>query len=271
MSESSKTRRSARMSVSKSYEESPIESPRATRESKTVDHSIAKTPTGPKIAKTQKSRRNTTSKISNDEVEPPVKPKLARKLDEEPEVVSPKKRKSGRPKTPSKMGLESIAQENSPTIVNLDSNKIRRSSLRPRRTITELHEQQIKTPSTSRTPKESSKVEDEIANLDSSNGSNGENVDTNIQRPTTLFDEEEDVDGKSIISFKTPKKQNSMVALAQLTPKTPRHDKGTPRRSSSAGIQKTPTSRPCAQDLAKTPRHIREKYKKSKLNQFMTF
>lgn len=100
--------------------------------------------------------------------------------------------------------------------------------------------------------------------LNSSNDSNGENIDANVQKPTTLFDEDEDVAGKEMISFKTPKKQNSMAALAQLTPKTPHHNKdATPSRRS--GIQKTPTSRPAAHELTKTPRHVRDQIKHSKL------
>lgn len=90
-----------------------------------------------------------------------------------------------------------------------------------------------------------------------------------ISKPSTLFNEDQDVEGKKLYSFKTPKKKDGMVNLANLTPKTPRHhdpNKSTPRtpkNSRISEIQKTPTSRPSASKCTKTPRHVRDEIRKS--------
>lgn len=237
MSESNKTRRSTRQSVHRNYEESPVESPRPRRKStaaNSAESSLAKTPKG-----TRSNRNTEYLNISDDSPAAAAKtPKSNRRM-------------STRAKTPSTKAVEAIVTENSPRIEKID-----KSANSRRRTITEnTHTTPSKTPRKSKTEK----IVDQI--LNSSNGSNEENIDVNVRKPTTLFDDNEDVDGKEMISFKTPKKQNSMAALAQLTPKTPHHNKGTPRRSD---VSKTPTSRPsAAHEMAKTPRHVRVQIKQS--------
>ncbi|KAG5670486.1 hypothetical protein PVAND_000748 [Polypedilum vanderplanki] len=95
-----------------------------------------------------------------------------------------------------------------------------------------------------------------------------ENLESMITKPSTLFEDEDDVEGKKLYSFKTPKKEGMMAQLANQTPKTPRHhdaNKGTPKTPKNSRISeilKTPTSRPSAVKCTKTPRHVRDEMKK---------
>jgi hypothetical protein len=226
------------------YTESPIDSPKDRRKSVAT-----KTP---KKKKTDEEEFN---------VKPKSTSKSARKATEDDYHETPKKRRSMRPKTPTTKCIEGIALENSPTLQKIDENPGRRKSLRTRRAT--IHDPSQLSFGDQLSQEEDSPVK--INDLNKSNDSNEENKDFNIQRPTTLFDDKEDVAGRSLISFKTPSKQNLNAMIAHITPKTPRHDKGTPKKRLSE-IPKTPTSRPLAQDLVKTPTHVRTEMKQSKLD-----
>lgn len=70
------------------------------------------------------------------------------------------------------------------------------------------------------------------------------------------LEEQEDVDGKTVFGFHTPKKKDGMAltaALAIFTPKTPR----------TPNIGRTSDAKHNRNELAlKTPKHIRSKFKK---------
>lgn len=71
-----------------------------------------------------------------------------------------------------------------------------------------------------------------------------------------LLEEQDDIDGKTVFAFNTPKKKNAMASIAAsaiFTPKTPRTLK----------IGSTPDVKRIRNELAmKTPKHIRSKLKK---------
>lgn len=187
---------------------------------------------------------------------------------------SPKKLRGNR--TPSAKALESIVSENSPTLEKLDSPM--RRSLRQRtpnvknQRYSDINLKIDLKNKVVRSAKKSN-VSAVIISSESESEDDSENQE-NLHRPTTLFDESEDVEGQKLYSFKTPKKKDGMAALASNTPKTPRHHDPnktphkTPIRLSM--IQKTPTSRPSAGKCVKTPRHIRDEIKKSKLRKSLT-
>jgi origin recognition complex subunit 2 len=97
----------------------------------------------------------------------------------------------------------------------------------------------------------------EVISLDSTFNESYEKENTlSSKAPPVLFEDEEDVDGKKLYSFKTPKKGGMMAQLAaNQTPKTPKN-------SSKLEVQ-TPTSRPSASKCTKTPRHVRLEMKRS--------
>lgn len=176
--------------------------------------------------------------------------------------ISPKKLRNNR--TPSSKALESIVTENSPSVEKIDSPGIRRRSVR---------KSTSKYISKKEAPEEVNLLEESIETIDVSDDSfrsDKENVRAN--KPTTLFDDSEDVEGRKLYGFKTPKKREGMVELANQTPKTPRMDydtstitSKTPKHLRLSEIQKTPTSRPSAGKCTKTPRHVRDEIKKSKV------
>lgn len=245
-------RRSTRLRQSVSYQESPIESNEVKRSTR---KSTAHTP---------------KAKQHEEKEEHPVnlrKSRSRKASEEKSPAVSPKKLRMNR--TPSSKALESIVTENSPSMQTFESPTKSRQSARK------------KTPSSrltiyntsSATRRKSTKLndtEDSIEVIDVDESLN-ESIDDkeNLAKPTTLFDEEEDVEGRKLYSFKTPKKKEGMVQLANQTPKTPRHhipDSTTPRTPKHlriAEIQKTPTSRPSAGKCTKTPRHVRDEIKRS--------
>ncbi len=188
-----------------------------------------------------------TPKAKNLEIEYKKTP-LKHHHDEDSSNISPKKLRRNR--TPSSKALESIVTESSPSMQKIDSSrrKSSRKSVKPEEDSLEVIE-----------------VDD---SFNSTNADDKENE--NIAKPTSLFDEENDVEGKRLYSFKTPKKREGMAELANLTPKTPRHHVSesttpkTPKHLRLSEIQKTPTSRPSAGKCTKTPRHVREEIKKSK-------
>jgi origin recognition complex subunit 2 len=283
-------RRSTRMRQSVNYQESPSNSPAYLKTSRTL--------------KTPKKTENSGAEESNEDNKESKTPKTAsqsrrrtRRLtsDEVPLNLSPKKLRNNR--TPSTRALESIVNESSPTVEKLDSTPGRRSTRirTPNRRLQDIDSILIKTPkrkskveiikreeksNSSNDDKQSDSSDEELSVIevddeDSNIAEEDENEKENITKPTTLFDDEEDVDGKKLYSFKTPKKKESMAQLANQTPKTPRHHdhvKSTPSRTpKSAKVlesQKTPTSRPSAGMCTKTPRHVREeiKHKLHKVN-----
>lgn len=65
----------------------------------------------------------------------------------------------------------------------------------------------------------------------------------NHKRPTDLFEEGLDVEGKAIFGFKTPGKKGGMAEYAANTPKSHLTEARTPKSSrKSIGHLKTPTS-----------------------------
>lgn len=275
MSESSQRPRRSTVKP-KNYADSPIESP-VSRLSARKSTRNREDSSSPVAVKTPKSSRKSTRKASPEgSVSPvPVKTpkssrKSTRKASEEPDNYSPKKLRNNR--TPSSKALESIVTENSPTCLKLEAG-IRRST-RERKKNTNLED--IYEVLTAKPKRKSTAPKTEVVDLDDSDSSEVVSVDgsdTEIAaKPTILFDADEDVDGQKLYSFKTPKKKDSMVLLAQTTPKTPRHhdpNRGTPKTPKNNRISeiiKTPTSsRPSLSKLTKTPKHIRDDNKKSEL------
>lgn len=171
-------------------------------------------------------------------------PKSSRKAAKDSPDYSPKKLRRNR--TPSSKALEAVVQENSPTVKKLDAGKRRQSAKSRKATVSpEL-----------------------IEDSDDSFGS------SSVAKPTTLFDDDEDVEGQRMFAFRTPSKRGSMAVLAKLTPRTSRIDSNrrtpntpkTPKSKHLTEIQNTPTSRPSALQIAKTPRHVRAATKKSELS-----
>lgn len=256
-------RKSARLRESVSYQESPVESSevkRATRKS------TAQTPKSTKI----KQEAEETNIWANTR-------RLRRASEDKSPIISPKKLRRNR--TPSTKALESIVTENSPSLQIFDSPSSSaatgsRHSERKRTPNSHLtiYDTKSATKLKSRILNEAEDDSIEVIEIDESLN---ESIDDkeNIVRPTTLFDEEEDVEGRKLYSFKTPKKKEGMAQLANQTPKTPRHHipdsttPKTPKHSRISEIQKTPTSRPSAGKCTKTPRHVRDEIKRSKRNE----
>lgn len=227
----------------------------------------------------RKSARKSTHRGDNHDEEPiyektPKKSeKSSRKASEEPTEFSPKKLRANR--TPSSKGLESIVQENSPSIEKLEKPHSRRSirEKKPAQRYSAINltinlKNQTATPSKQKAKEECDDSVIEVTDSDD------ESIESNyIAKPSTLFVDCEDVEGQQLYSLKTPKKKDSMAVLAQATPKTPQYNHlertpKTPKNSKLSEIQNTPKSRPSASKLGKTPRHIREATKKSEWNPF---
>lgn len=192
---------------------------------------------------------------------PKIGSKSARKAEAEPSEFSPKKLRRNR--AMSEKGLEAIVNESSPTIAKIDTTPRSRSAKRKEQRSSGINlridlrnktvEKVKRKPETIDVSSESSDIEDLTSEK--------------VEKPTTLFIENEDVEGGALYSFKTPKKKDSMALLAQQhTPKTPhRGTPKTPKTPRLSEVMKTPTSRPSALTLAKTPKHIRADTKKSKI------
>lgn len=78
-------------------------------------------------------------------------------------------------------------------------------------------------------------------------------------RPATLFDDDRDVEGNKMFSFRTPKKRHGMALLAANTPKTPSAD----MKALTLNSPRTPKSRKPQQNMAKTPHGDRNKLKRA--------
>lgn len=257
------TRRSVRVRQSVCYSDSPNEeivtnSATPTRYSKRTNYQNDTGPGTPSVTKT------------------PTAKKSVNRLDT---AFSPKKLRVTR--TPSTAALESIVSENSPANIKVDtptnsrkSNRVctpnrRYSNINLKINLKEKSVQLIKDVNSegSVLTVNSSSSEDEYEN---------ESTDKeNIEKPTTLFDEMEDVEGQKMYSFKTPKKKDGMAMLASNTPKTPKVDlvkssktpktPKTPNLRRLSTIMKTPTSSRSTPNMpTKTPTHVRNTIKKSK-------
>lgn len=77
-----------------------------------------------------------------------------------------------------------------------------------------------------------------------------------------LFEENKDVAGENMYSFRTPKKRNAMVLLAANTPKTPKTP-STILKSLSLDSPRTPKSQRLKNESTKTPHTIRKKISKA--------
>lgn len=254
MSPPADKRRSTRALPQVNYNESPRDSPKLSDS-------------------TRKSLKNKNKSDDEEIFYTAVKtPRKARKShhekSEDHEEISPKKLRANR--TPSSKALETIVLENSPTMQKLESPVSRRSARKSR-----LLVQNSDTTTMDKTKKrlkyDESNEPKVLSSAETSDEDDEVDDKENVVKPTMLFDDEEDVEGNKLYSFKTPKKKDSMAALAQHTPKTPSHrhqnkTPSTPKNSRLSEVQRTPTSRPSASNLAKTPRHIREVIKKSKFD-----
>lgn len=271
-------RKSLRSVPTVRYDESPIESPKAMRKSarksilqaeeKSTNDSPNRSVRAKSVRKSMvrnlSEEKESAKEDALDENEPktPKRRGRPRKV-EEPEEHSPKKLRANR--TPSSKALESIVTESSPTVDKLDS--VSGRPVRARKSIP-LYTEATKKPKYQFPEKDSPDASVIFLSDEESNASEF------FGKPTTLFDEDEDVEGQRLYSLKTPKKKESMALLAQTTPKTPHHNHNertprTPKNCRLSEIQNTPTSRPSASKLAKTPRHVRDAIKKSKLKMFL--
>lgn len=231
----------------------------------------------------QESPIGSTNKVKNKQISPEIKNEKSRSqkksmlVDAEDEKFSPKKLRHNR--TPSTKALESIVTESSPTVENLNSPSSFKKSARIRTPNSRLNDYNLQTttPGSSRRKRKTENIDESIETIEVIDDSLNESADDkeNKLKATTLFDEDVDVEGRKLYSFKTPKKREGMNQLANATPKTPRHhnpDATTPRTPKHlrlSEIQKTPTSRPSASKCTKTPRHIRDKIKKGKTTQLI--
>lgn len=99
---------------------------------------------------------------------------------------------------------------------------------------------------------------------DSSN-SIDENMPEELERAPALFDQNIDVAGENLFTFRTPKKRNGMALLAATTPKTPKTP-ATIFKSLSLNSPRTPKSHHkelTTIETTKTPYHTRNKLKQA--------
>lgn len=237
----------------------------------------AATPTG------RRSLRNRT-KSSDDKNDleacagsktPKNREKSSRKAQED-SAFSPKKLRTNRTPSLKALNVFENSLENSPDFEEKKTPRAGRSLVNtPIRqnasggTKTRIKKKQTKADS-EEPPKKVKKATTASSSSEMSDDPEAEESFENIAKATTLFDEDEDVEGEKMFAFRTPKKKESMTLLAQHTPKTPRHNDPnkltprTPKTNRLSEIQNTPTSRPSASKTVKTPRHFREATKKSR-------
>lgn len=97
-----------------------------------------------------------------------------------------------------------------------------------------------------------------------------------MKKSTILYDQEADVAGQNLFSFRTPKKRDGMAQLAALAPKTPQTPK-TPRHVHRnlvpVGTPKTPKggSESSRIPTAKTPSRLRSIMKKGKMEKILNY
>ena len=256
------SRRSARVRQSVCYNDSPIEEK------------------GLNSAKpTRKSKRNNFPDDTDPETPNVTKTPTAKKSVNKPETLfSPKKLRVTR--TPSTAALESIVSENSPANIKADTPTTSRKSNRvctPNRRYSNINLKiNLKNKSVKIISDDDSEESVSIINSSSSEDEDESTDKENIGKPTTLFEEMEDVEGQKLYSFKTPKKKDGMALLASNTPKTPKVElvnssktPKTPNHRRLSVLMKTPTSSRSSPNMpAKTPTHVRNTIKKSKLTKF---
>lgn len=88
-----------------------------------------------------------------------------------------------------------------------------------------------------------------------------------VDKPTELFEENQDVAGQHLFTFKTPKKRDGMAIMASNTPKTPK----LMGSSRSTGTPKTAPRRlttEMAKKATKTPHRVRSTIKKGCLVEY---
>lgn len=246
------TRRSVRVRQSVCYSDSP-------NEGKTT---VAATPA-------RKSKRSNYPNDTDPETPNVSKTPTAKKTET---LFSPKKLRVTR--TPSTAALESLVSENSPANIKIDTPTSSRKSDRVR---TPNHRYSninlkinLKDKSVQRINDVNSEESSSIVELTSSDDEDEGKDKENVEKPTTLFDEMEDVEGQKLYSFKTPKKKDGMALLASNTPKTPVNSSKTPNNRRLSVLMKTPTSSRSTPNMpTKTPTHVRNTIKKSKLTIFL--
>jgi hypothetical protein len=269
---SARVRRSVAL---KSYRESPIDDSPVLKSVKKSDKEKSESPDENNSMNTPQKKpvgrppKAESPEVVKENAKLKATPKSRRKRDATSEIFSPKKLRTAR--TPSAQALESIVLENSPTLERLESPAGSRPQ-RARKSTQRYSDINLTINLKQNTVKriKEARAEDEASSVITIDDSDQENNEL-IAKPTTLFDDADDVEGHKLYSFKTPKKKDSMAQLAQNTPKTPhRGTPKTPRNNRLSQIQKTPTSRPLAAEFAKTPRHVRAAIKKSN-SKFQTF
>lgn len=103
-----------------------------------------------------------------------------------------------------------------------------------------------------------------------SSNDNDQSMLEDLHKPTTLFDDGEDMAGGDMYALKTPKKRNGMATLAANTPKTPRTPQilKTPKtpttalKSLSLCTPKSGKKTVTEEYAVKTPYHIRQRTKR---------
>lgn len=233
------------------------------------------------VTNSAKPTRNSKRSNYKDDTDPgtqsvintPTAKKSVNRLDT---AFSPKKLRVTR--TPSTAALESIVSENSPANIKVDTPTSSRKSNRvctPNRRYSNINLKiNLKEKSVQLIKDANSEESVSIVNSSSSEDDHeDESTDKeNVEKPTTLFDEMEDVEGQKMYSFKTPKKKDGMALLASNTPKTPKVElknssktPKTPNLRRLSTLMKTPTSSRSTPNMpTKTPTYVRNTIKKSK-------
>lgn len=251
------TRRSVRVRQSVCYSDSPNEekvtnSAKTPRKSKRSNYPDDTDPVTPNVTKTPTAKKSVNT------------------------AFSPKKLRITR--TPSTAALESLVSENSPANIKADTPTNSRKSNRvctPNRRYSNINLKINLKEKSVQLIKDVKPVESvTIELISSSSEDEDESTDKeNVEKPTTLFDEMEDVEGQKMYSFKTPKKKDGMALLASNTPKTPNVElvkssktPKTPNHRRLSTLMKTPTSSRTTPNMpTKTPTHVRSTIKRSKL------
>lgn len=257
------TRRSVRVRQSVCYSDSPNEekitnSAQTTRKSKRSNYPDDTDPAPPNVTKTPTAKKS-------------VNP-----------AFSPKKLRITR--TPSTAALESLVSENSPANIKIDTPTSSRKSNRvctPNRRYSNINLKINLKEKSVQLIKDVIPDDNSVCIINSSSDEDEDEDEStdkeNVEKPTTLFDELEDVEGQKLYSFKTPKKKDGMALLASNTPKTTKVESvnssktpKTPNHRRLSTLMKTPTSSRSTPNMpTKTPTHVRSTIKRSKLTKLL--
>jgi len=190
-----------------------------------------------------------------------------------PKKISPRKTRNAR--TPSVKALENIAAEQSPSnfepSIHESSSHVKRSKRKKspnKKYINDSFTNDVIRRHSLRKPVPLYKNSSDSATDDnySTSDSDNEISEHDFKRATTLFEDNEDVEGQQVYGFKTPKKRNAMELMAINTPKTPKGNKIDELNMDITNLAlKTPKGSKTTANNTKTPHHLRIKLKNSKL------